>query len=725
MYNANNFDNSSSGDAVNTNNQWFYPLQYIWESERARREFRCNLFRVQKAMIGQPSRNLYQEELTSNISKIKDTNLREQYQKACLKVPEGRSYTVQRCVNTIANQMAGGVDTYEYQAYDPYGIIEPDTEDLLAATCKQDYILNHLDRRAESFSRDLSEAGICAALVKYCPETERNEVLRINPRNIYFDTKYSSTGKERFRGYSTMISWAELKRMIKRDGDELNLTIEAPNKSIFSDGTIQKGVKLSNRKIRTLNGLDVYVKDLNALAMAPQLESMWDTDYTEYMHDLRDCYNLNYYRSMATDPKAKTNNGYKSDDVELIVLYDLVNKLEFKILNRRYVISVNSNAFKRKMVFSITDPRTGEVHNRIDDFYLDCPLKFVWEQVDNADLVAFPTSKLMRLLDVHDELCAWRAKRNHVSQILSILRIQTNAADADSLRGLLNIMGIVLDDVQGDITTVGLGYDYTAIDSEIEYRESIIKKNLNAYDEFDALQAMGDRASAAESGMALSAVAQGLATHQNAIMQMYAEIARQCIANRVAYSTRQEFPIVNNGQYELVTIQQMALTATINVKPRLAKRIEEKMAAADAMAILNGPAGQWMNNAGVAELISISLFGILPRKMIQSFINEPQASPQEVALAEQSARNQAQMLEQNAQAYQNNPIPYEAQNTIDNYSPEEVDTIIGNMMADQGIGSLEELDEITETPEGEEVAVAEGVMGTPETGGEIANLPMV
>lgn len=716
-------ENYGSGDGgIDWNNKWAYPLQWLYESEFARREYQCNLFRVKKAMIGQPSRNLYQEELTSNISKIKDTNLREQYQKACLKVPEGRSYTVQRCVNTIANQMAGGVDTYEYQVYDPYGVIESDTEDLLAATCKQDYILNRLDRRAESFSRDLSEAGICAALVKYCPETEKNTVLRINPKNLWFDTRYSATGEERFRGYSTMISWAKVKKMIEDEGDEVNLDIKAPNKSIFNDGAIDEHAKYSKRKIRSLNGLDIYVQDVNRLATSSQLQNWSGTLYEDYMHDLRTSYNLGWYQTFATNPKAKTNSGYNGDDVELTVIYDLYRRLEFKILNRRYVISVNSNAFKRKMVFSITDPRTGEVRNRIDDFYLDCPLKFVWEQVDNADLVAFPTSKLMRLLDVHDELCAWRAKRNHVSQILSILRIQTNAADADSLRGLLNIMGIVLDDIQGDITTVGLGYDYTAIDSEIEYRESILKKNLNAYDEFDALQAMGDRASAAESGMALSAVAQGLATHQNAIMQMYAEIARQCIANRVAYSTRQEFPIINNGEYESVTIQQMALTATIDVKPKLAKRVEEKMASANAMALLNGPAGQWMNNAGVAELVSISLFGSLPRKMIQSFINEPQASPQEVALAEQSARNQAQMLAQNAQAYQNNPIPYEVQNTIDNYSPEEVDAIIGNMMADQGVENLSELEETTPV---EEEVVVEGATSTPEIGGEIANLPMV
>lgn len=721
MYNE---DYSNGDGGIDWNNKYSYPLQWIRESEFARREYQCNLFRVKKAVLGFPSRNLYQEELDSNLSKIKDQVKSEQYKKYCLKVPEGKSYSIQRSVNTIANQMAGGVDAYEYQTNDKYGIIEPDTEDLLAATCKQDYILNKLERRAESFSRDLSEAGICAALVKYCPETDKNIVLRINPKNIWFDTRYSATGEERFRGYSTMISWAKVKKMIEQDGDEVNLDIKASNKSLLTEGVTVKHAKYSNRKIRSLNGLDIYVQDLNKLAGSSQLQNWSGVLYEDYMHDLRTCYNLGWYQTLATNEKSRTNSGYTGDDVELTVIYDLVHNLEFKILNRRYVISVNSEAFKRKLVFTITDPRTGMPHHRIDDFYLECPLKFVWEQVDSRDLFAFPVSRLMNVLDIHDELCAWRAKRNHVSQILSILRIQTNAADADSLRGILNVMGIVLDDTQGDINSLQFAYDYTAIDSEIEYRESLIKKLLNAYDEFDALQAMGDRASAAESGMALGAVAQGLATHQNAIMQMYAEIARQCITNRVAYSARQEFPIVNNGEYSMVTIQQMALTATINVKPKLAKRVEEKMASTNAMGILNGRVGQWLNNAGVAELISISLFGTLPRKMIQAFINEPQAPAEEIALAQQQAQNQAQMLEQNQQAYMNNPAPYEIQNTMDNLSSEEIEGVINGLAQGQGVDRLSELDEMSDTFEEKEEIPTTGISSNPEVGGELANLPM-
>lgn len=674
--------NTAGGDTIDWSNRWQYPLQYLYESEFARNEFQCMLFRVHKAALGLPNKNLYQEELTSNIDKIGDETLKKKYKDACICVPEGKSFVVKKAIDNRANQMAGGVDMYEYQIDDPYNIIGPDTEALLSAKCKQDYLINGLGRYAEVFSRDLTEAGITACIVKYCPISDKNTILRINPKNIWFDTKYSSTGEERFRGYSVMLSWAEVKRMVKDDGDEVNLTIKAPTESLLSNGEINEHAKYSNRKIRTLNGLDIYVQSLNKLATSSQLQGKIGVEYGEYTHDMRSCYNAGYYRSLATNDKARTNSNYKGDDVELTVLYDLVNHIEFKILNRRYVISANSKAFHRKIVFPIYDPRTGRLHHRIDDFDLECPLKFAWEEQEERDLFPYPTSTLMRVLDLHDELCALRAKREHVSKILSILRIETNSADASSLRGLLNIMGIVLDDIQGDISTINFAYDYTPLDSEIQYREETIKAILSAYDQFDALQAMGDRASAAESGMALSAVAQGLTMHQNAIMDMYAQIARQCITNRVAYSSKQEFPIINHGSYSAITIQEMALTATIDVKPKLAKKVQERLASANAITLLNS-LGQSLTNEMKAALIEQALMGTMPRKMIEDGLKEQQANEQEMALAQLEAQNQANQISQNQAMYEANPSSYEAQNVMNSYTPEQVDQLINTMATDQ------------------------------------------
>lgn len=678
-------------DALDWNNKWQYPLLYLYESEFARRQYGCLLYRVKKAMLGRPSKNLYLEELYSNIDKISDTTKRDAYKKACINVPEGTSMAIRNAVKTRANQMSGGVDSYDYQINDPYGVIDDDTEDLLAATCEQDYITNHLDRLAEGISRDLTEAGISAMLVKYDCARDRNRVLRINPKNIWTDTRYSATGEERFRAYSYMDRWDNVKRMIKEDGDEVNLNIEAPTKSIFSNGQVVEHAKVGRRKIRTLNGLDIYVEDINKLATATQLQGWTGVEFEEYMHDMRGCYNAGWYHNLANDPKARTNNGYAGNDVEVTVLYDLVNEIEFKILNRRYVISANSDVFHRKMVFTTYDPESGDRHYRIDDYNLPCPLKFVLEDTENRDLFPYPTSTLMTLLDSFDELCALRAKRKHVSDILSILRIETNGADAQSLRGLLNIMGIVLDDIQGDINTINLAYDYTPIDSQIEYYETLIKTTLDAYNEFDALQAMGDRASAAESGMALSAVAQGLATHQNAVMEMYAEIARQCIANRVAYSTKQEFPVYLHAETSSVTAEQMALTATISVKPKLAKKIQERLLSANALTLL-GSIGDRLSSSGVSYLVSQAMMGTAPKSTIRGFVREGGASQEEIALAQQEAQNTAQMLAQNQRAYEQNPYPYEAQNVVENYSPEEVDEIVGAMVADQGLESLADLD---------------------------------
>lgn len=670
-------------------------------------------------------RDIYQDEMKGIIDSVTDPEKKKKLEKRCANLPKGKSFALRKAVDNIANQMAGGVDTYEYEINDPYMIIDADTEDLLATKCKQDYINSNLGAMAPVISKDLTMAGLTAWYVKYDPEADINQVFRINPKNTWWDTKYSATGIERFRAYSTMISYKKLKKMIEDDGDEINLDIEAPNTKILDEkGKIDKKAKYSNRKIRTLNGLDIYVHTLNQLASSPDLPTGLQ-NYAEYDHDLHKCYNLNWYRSLATDPKARTNNGYNGDDVELTVLYDLSRKIEFKIINRRYVISANEKKFCRKIAFPIVDPTVSEeeaalrppLRPHIEDFHLDCPLKFKWCTPDNRDIDPMPHPLLFDLLDTHDELCGWRAKRAHASKILATLRLVTNGADAAALEDVFNIMGIVIPNLQGDIESLNFNYSYDPIDSEIAALENRIQQALHAYDQFDALQAMGDRASAAESGMALGAVAQGLATHQNTIMALYADIARQCIANRVAYSPMQEFPIVAHGEYSSVTLAQMSLTATIDVKPMLAKKVQEKMLSTTALTLI-GSVGNELTNEGLAYLMEQALMGTAPRKMIQNFIVEPGSSPQEVALAQQEAQNMANQLAQNQQSYSANPIPYEVDNVMQTQTPEDIDTMIGKLSTPQGT----EVDVTQlEMPQQDGAFQADLAAQTPELGSAMAN----
>lgn len=688
---------------VDFNADFSYPLQWLNESEVARWAYQRWIWRSALAKQGKPCKNTYQEELKSNLNKA-DVGTREKYKDRCENVPIGRSFALKRAVDNIAAQMSGGVDSYNYQINDPYMIIEDDTEDLLSAKCQQDYIENNMQLLAPVFSDDIMWYGMAAAVVKYCPVSDKNKVLRIHPKNVWFDTRYSSTGFERFRGYSTMISWAKLKKMVQDDGDKINLDIKAPDGTpVREEGEgkdkkviLDKTAKYSNRKIRSLNGLDIYVESLNKLASSPNLAPNL-TDFIEYDHDLRNCYNLGWYHSFATDPEKRTKSGYNGDDVELTVIYDLDRKIEYKIINRRYVISANEKAFKRKIEFKWTDPRTGLSQSRLDDFCLDCPLKFQFEKLNDMDTAPHPWAPVFPLLDSHDELCGWRARREHVSKILSILRIDTNGADAESLVGMLNIMGGIFDDLQGDVTSLTFNYNYDPIDSEIAHLENQIQQVLHAYDQFDALQSMGDRASAAESGMAAYAVAQGLAVHQNALMDLFADIARQCIANRVAYSSKMEFPVVNRGEYRTITVQQMAMSAVIDVKPKLAKQLQEKQIAANAMALL-GTLGQQLSKEGQAYLMEQALYGTMPRKMAATFVKDTGPSQEELALAQQKAQNDAMALQQNQQMYQADPLPYEVQEAMKTYSPDEIDDAIKQLgrgdEQDVDTGNVELLDMI-------------------------------
>ena len=575
------------------------------------------------------------------------------------------------------------MDTYEYTINDPYMIIKPDTEDLLAAKCEQDYVENHLGSFASTFSRDLTCYGITAMLVQYDAAHDKNLLYRINPKNIWFDTMYSATGKERFRGYSEMISFAKLKKLIEESKDVINTNLEIPDRSILNkNGELDKHIKVGNRKIKTLNDLEIYVKDMNSLAVAPDLQG-GVSDYTEYDHDLKNCYNISWYRTFATDAKAKTNSGYNGDDVELTVMYDLDRMIEFKIINRRFVISANHEAFCRNILFPIENPIDDTIDYKTDEFQLQCPLKFQYEGREDRDAAPYPMAPVFPLLDVHDRLCSWRAKREHVTKILSIFRIETNGADAATIKKTMNIMGAIVDNIQGDIASINFAYDYNPIDSEIQKLEDTIVRVLNAYNQFDVLESMGDRASAAESGMANGAIAQGLAVHQDAIMNLYADIARQCIANRVVYSAQQEFPVMNLGKYAAVTIQQMALSAVIRVKSKLSKKIQEKMMATNAITLASN-FRDVLTPEGAAYFIEQAMMGQIPRKLASTFIKKPEATPNEVANAQAQAQNQAAMLKQNEALYEQDPMPYEASNIMQTKSPEEIDDIISMLSGQEG-----------------------------------------
>lgn len=715
-------------NAIDWNNKWQYPLQWIYESQWARMMYQQYCYRVSLAMEGKSWKNTYQEEMNANVEKMDDMQ-KAVYKKQCTHLPEGSSHKLYQAVETIANQMASGVDTYECEIYDPYMIQEADTVDKLVAMCEQDYIQNNLGLYASLYSRDLTRYGLVAVMVKYNPKLDRNEVFRINPKNTWWDTMYNSTGHERFRGYSTMISWKQLKKMVEEDDDEINVDIKAPDQSIFDDKGKAKKVeraKYHHRKIRSLNGLDIYVDDINRLASSPQLQG-GDWNWWEYQHDVHSCYDRTYYQSFANSPKAKTNSNYRGDDVELTVMYDLTEGIEFKIINRRFVISMNKKAFKRDILLNVYNPLTGENKLRLQELHLKCPLQFRYAHIDTMDKYCFPTSPLFSLLDTHDELCGWRAKRKHVSQILSILRIMASGNDAENLRGILNIMGVVLDDIQGDIKSLYLDYKYDPIDSQIAILEQTIQETLSAYTQFDAMQAMGDRASAAESGMAIGAIAQGLSSHQNTLMALYADIARQCLMNRVVYSPSQEFPVINRGGNSTLTIQEMALDTLINVKPKFAKKVLERQLATQAVTIA-GSFAQYLSNEDLAYFIQQAMFGNVPRGLAERMLS-PEASPQETTLAMQQAQNQAQMLQQNQMAYEQNPLGYEANNVMANDSPEEIDQIIASLQTPEGSEVVDEtmVEDMAGTPQSldmvqQDSAISLDILGnTPELGSMLAN----
>ena len=126
----------------------------------------------------------------------------------------------------------------------------------------------------------------------------------------------------------------------------------------------------------------------------------------------------------------------------------------------------------------------------------------------------------------------------------------------------------------------------------------------------------------------------------------------------------------------------MALNAVINVKPKLARMIQEKTIATNAITLVSN-FKDILTPEGIAYFLEQAMLGQAPRKTIKSFINIQGSTQQERDTAQLQAQNMAQMLQQNQMAYEQDPMSYETQNIMETQNPEEIDEIIAQLQSAQ------------------------------------------
>jgi hypothetical protein len=65
----------SAKNYIDWDNDYNYPLQWIYESMPARYSYQCMIHRVNLAMQGKPSKNLYKAELESNLKNLSEADI--------------------------------------------------------------------------------------------------------------------------------------------------------------------------------------------------------------------------------------------------------------------------------------------------------------------------------------------------------------------------------------------------------------------------------------------------------------------------------------------------------------------------------------------------------------------------------------------------------------------------------------------------------------------------
>ncbi len=683
--------NITMSTALNFNCDWNYPLQCLRESELIRAQYHGLMTQVDKAMENEAVINGFQTELQSHINSESDVAKRTALENFCRTIEPAFDDSLSKAVNNRTDQVATGVDKFNYTVFDPYSTLDDEINDRMSSMCMRNYVQSGLEFLAPTFARDLDKYAMCCAYVDYNDKKQIAKVTRFNPKNVWWDTRYSATGEERFRAWSKMISWRKLKLLI--DDYTINTGLEVPETSIFTekvkDGKKEIIVKsrIRNKHLKTLNDMDVYIDDMNKMAENADFQNraVIQGDYGDYSHTLINCYNLNYYRSWSTDSEVRSKSLYNSDDVELTTFYDLDNGIEFIIINRIFVIAANSKAFHRRIAMRVEDPRNGTIRTVAKKVELPCPLVFGYRYAEIRDNFPYPYSIVMKYIPYFDRIIANESKKLTIQKIVTRLRVRADAGNARELSHDLGIFGQIFTDLQGDVSTLQLGYDFTPIQNQIQEDKQAIVDGMNAYNTYDLMLTMGNRASAQEAGLVKDSIAQGVVTLSLALETFYAEVTRASLMQFVVYGNNSKLGIINRGRYSTVALQEMALDAIIDVKTKsTAQTIQQRLATnVLQLAATFKDSPMIDNEVWLPFAFSMASYGQIPVAIARTFVKQPDQSPEDKAAARQNAANTAVALQQNQQMYQTDPIPYEVRQAMGNLSPAEQQGLLKQLSSGQ------------------------------------------
>lgn len=602
--------------------KYSYLVDYVREAADARVSLKGFCTRAIAAYKQTPMHNSYRENALRYKQSIASTASAEQLKMVsdiCDSIPDATNDTVFNAVETFVSMAMGGADQFEYQPSDKYMSKDAELVDRLSALAQYFHDDNKIDSLIARATRNMVLQGQ-AVLYLNPIKNGRFKVSLIDAWNKLDDPRYLKTNCKRYEGYTEITHWSTLKDYIFKN---------------------QKNYMLS-----AINDVDHYLQELTGDY------NDWEDEITEDLDTFKNLYSTAKHSSSKSvndkgEEVSPAEPGYKGDDIEVAYIWDTISDVYGIVVNRRFLVAATEHPYRKDIDIKFRDTNGKEKTKKVT-VELDSPMVTIpFLQLSNE---SFPTSPLFYCLDDFDAICSMEAVMNHNFSIMAPITFLGTSYDAEQVAMLSQVAGQIAEGTMNTLQVMNKSHDMSAIISAIERREQRIKRMLGATDQFELSQMLGNRATASEVSTVSGVVSQRMNNPLANIETGTSELIQKMFAMYIIFGEEDELTFSNNGSVSTVTKEDMLGRSIISAKLKSQIKIQQQEQSRSALMVLQSLIAlpQGVNKeALITTLVPIITQGVVSRKQSESFVEQNQLTPDQIAQLQQMlAAQQAPMFDQ-------------------------------------------------------------------------------
>lgn len=602
--------------------KYSYLVDYVREAADARVSLKGLCTRAIAAYKQMPMHNSYRENALRYKQSIASTASAEQLKMVsdiCDSIPDATNDTVFNAVETFVSMAMGGADQFEYQPSDKYMSKDAELVDRLSALAQYFHDDNKIDSLIARATRNMVLQGQ-AVLYLNPIKNGRFKVSLIDAWNKLDDPRYLKTNCKRYEGYTEITHWSTLKDYIFKN---------------------QKNYMLS-----AINDVDHYLQELTGDY------NDWEDEITEDLDTFKNLYGTAKHSSSKSvndkgEEVSPAEPGYKGDDIEVAYIWDTISDVYGIVVNRRFLVAATEHPYRKDIDIKFRDTNGKEKTKKVT-VELDSPMVTIpFLQLSNE---SFPTSPLFYCLDDFDAICSMEAVMNHNFSIMAPITFLGTSYDAEQVAMLSQVAGQIAEGTMNTLQVMNKSHDMSAIISAIERREQRIKRMLGATDQFELSQMLGNRATASEVSTVSGVVSQRMNNPLANIETGTSELIQKMFAMYIIFGEEDELTFSNNGSVSTVTKEDMLGRSIISAKLKSQIKIQQQEQSRSALMVLQSLIAlpQGVNKeALITTLVPIITQGVVSRKQSESFVEQNQLTPDQIAQLQQMlAAQQTPMFDQ-------------------------------------------------------------------------------